>query len=175
MKCSIQVHKLHKFIFLLTCQPWSNKLRSTVRNQRIASEGWKSLSFLHLRQRNTPKHLSNSDVDAWMTVRRPTSGPDVRIALGASFVSIFVWDCGGHLTKSKPWPYKHGNKRKLFSIVGILFKEQTNLNGPDKSILTTYMYLIVGLHNCVIWYISRFQQACKALTLTNWHFWQENE
>ena len=39
-----------------------------------------------------------------MTVRLPISGPDVKIAFGANFVSIFwVWLPGGGMrTKSKP-------------------------------------------------------------------------
>lgn len=49
---------------IITCQPWSSKLRSTALSHMTASPAWKSRSLQHRSRRKMPKHFNNSEVEA---------------------------------------------------------------------------------------------------------------
>lgn len=100
-KVLIFVNEFWIFLPKLTCQPWRSKLLSTVLSHMTASPAWKSRSLVHLLCRNSPRHLSNSDVEAWITV---FLGPGVKdfcanfLHVGLCVVWLlfeagaFVWD-----------------------------------------------------------------------------------
>lgn len=97
---------------MLTCQPWSRRLLSTVLSHMTASPAWKSLNRVHFLCRKTPRHLSNSEVEAWMTV---FLGPGGRgFCTNFSHVGLcVVWllfDAGGFVYKEKRY-------RRLITLV----------------------------------------------------------
>lgn len=55
---------------LITCQPCSNRLRSTARSHITASPAWKSRSLKQRSRKKMPKHFSNSDVEACKKEKR---------------------------------------------------------------------------------------------------------